>query len=102
MSNQCDVLIVGAGAAGLSAAQELSASANKSFLYAIETPKEILFYRAKWKDGKLIGTPNVTLRVPFAFPLAFEGNAYDFTRDLSTIIFTEPNMQADVYLLSNN
>jgi hypothetical protein len=50
----------------------------------------------------LIGTPDVAMRLPFTFPLAFEGNAYDFTRDLSTIIFTEPSMQADIYLLSEN
>jgi serine/threonine protein kinase/Tol biopolymer transport system component len=73
---------------------------DQSFLYAVESNKEILFHRAKWKDGKLIGTPEVALKVPFFFQLSFEGNAYDFTRDLSTIIFTEPNMQADLYLLS--
>ncbi|HSE43246.1 MAG TPA: protein kinase [Acidobacteriota bacterium] len=75
---------------------------SQSFLYAIEAPKEILFYRVKWKQGKMIGTPEVALHVPFAFSLTFEGNAYDFTRDLSTVIFTQPNMQADIYLLSDN
>jgi hypothetical protein len=73
---------------------------DQSFLYAVESNKEVLFFRAKWKNGKLIGAPELALKVPFFFQLSFNGNAYDFTRDLSTIIFTEPNMQADLYLLS--
>ena len=75
---------------------------DQSFLYAVESDNnEIIFYRANWKNGKLVGSPEVALKVPFAFPLSFEGNAYDFTRDLSTIIFAQPAMQADIYLLSH-
>ena len=75
---------------------------DQSFLYAVESDNnEILFYRANWKNGKLIGSPEVALKVPFSFPLSFEGNGYDFTRDLSTIIFAQPAMQADIYLLSH-
>jgi hypothetical protein len=40
------------------------------------------------------------LRVPFAFPLAYNGTAYDFSRDLSTIVYARPGGQADLYLLS--
>ena len=74
---------------------------NNSFLYAVQQSNEVSIYRAQWKDGKVIGNPEMALKVPFAFALDFEGNAYDFSRDLSTVIFTQPKMQADIYLLSN-
>jgi hypothetical protein len=73
---------------------------GKYLLYATEGTKEIIFYRVGWKDGKLTGPPEVALKVPFAFAFEFNGNAYDYSRDLSTIIFSQPTMQADLYLLS--
>jgi hypothetical protein len=39
--------------------------------------------------------------VPFAFSLTYySGNAYDFSRDLSTIVYARPGGHADLYLLS--
>jgi hypothetical protein len=74
---------------------------GRSFLYPEATLGEITFYRQAWRDGKLIGKPEVALKLPFAFPLAiYSGNAYDFSRDLSTIIYSRPGGQADLYLLS--
>jgi serine/threonine protein kinase len=70
-----------------------------ALLYAIEGNKEIIFYRAAWKDGS-VGEPQIALKVPFAFSFEFFGNAYDFSRDLSTIIFTRPSQQADLYQLT--
>jgi hypothetical protein len=61
---------------------------------------EVSIYRQLWKDGKLIGTPQVALKAPIAFPLYYFGNAYDFPRDLSTIVYARPGGQADLYLLS--
>jgi len=50
---------------------------------------------------KVIGTPQVALKVPFAFPLTYQrGNAYAFSRDLSTIVYAHPGGHADLYLLS--
>jgi Tol biopolymer transport system component len=72
---------------------------GKYLLYATEGSKEIYVYRAEWKDGK-VGEPQIIMKVPFAFAFEFDGNAYDYTRDLSKIIFTRPTQQADVYLLS--
>jgi serine/threonine protein kinase/sugar lactone lactonase YvrE len=74
---------------------------NRSFLYAVEKSNEILFYKAGLKDGKLDGEPELVLKVPFVFLQMLDGNAFDFTRDLSTIVFVQPNMQADIYLLSH-
>jgi serine/threonine protein kinase len=74
---------------------------GKSFLYAVASRGEVTIYRQLWKDGKNIGAPQVALKVPFAFPLDYEwGNAYDFSRDLSTIVYARPGGHADLYLLS--
>ena len=73
---------------------------GKSFLFAVASRGEVTFYRQPWKDGKTIGAPQVALKVPFAFPLAYIGNAYDFSRDLSTIVYMRPGGHADLYLLS--
>jgi hypothetical protein len=49
-----------------------------------------------------VGRPQVALKVPFVFPLAYQGNgnAYDFSKDLSTIVYARPGGHADLYLLS--
>jgi serine/threonine protein kinase/Tol biopolymer transport system component len=73
---------------------------SKSFLYAVVARGEATIYRQPWRDGKTIGAPQVALKVPFAFPLAYNGNAYDFSRDLSTIVYARPGGHADLYLLS--
>jgi hypothetical protein len=63
---------------------------GKSFLYAVASRGEVTIYRQPWKDGKLTGAPQVGLKLPFVFPLVFYGNAYDFSRDLSTIVYARP------------
>ena len=73
---------------------------SKSFLYAVASRGEVTIYRQPWSDGKVIGAPVVALTVPFVFPLSYSANAYDFSRDLSTIIYARPGGQADLYLLS--
>jgi Tol biopolymer transport system component len=74
---------------------------GKSFLYAVPSQHEVTIYRQLWKDGKLIGKPQVALKLPFAVTLnATSGNAYDFSRDLSTVVYARPDSHADLYLLS--
>jgi serine/threonine protein kinase len=74
---------------------------GKSFLYAVASQGAVMIYRQPWRDGKLIGVPQVALKVPFAFPLDYAGGAaYDFSRDLSTIVYARPGGHADLYLLS--
>ena len=73
---------------------------GKSFLYAVASRGEVSIYRQLWRDGKLIGTAQVALRLPFAFPFAYNGTAYDFSGDLSTVVYARPGGQADLYLLS--
>ena len=74
---------------------------GKSFLFAVASRGEVTIYRQPWRDGKIIGKPQIALKVPFAFPLLYRtGNAYDFSRDLSTIVYARPGGHADLYLLS--
>jgi serine/threonine protein kinase len=74
---------------------------GKSFLYALASRGEVTIYRQPWKDGKLIGEAQVALKVPFGFTLDYGyANAYDFSRDLSTIVYARPSGHADLYLLS--
>ena len=73
---------------------------GKSFLYAVASRGEVTIYRQLWREGKTIGVPQVALKVPFAFAFYNGGNAYDFSRDLSTIVYVRPGGQADLYLLS--
>jgi eukaryotic-like serine/threonine-protein kinase len=75
--------------------------AGKSFLYAVASSGEVRICRQAWRDGKLIGSPEVVLKLPFTIPVAYlTGNAYDFSNDLSTIVYARPGGHADLYLLS--
>jgi hypothetical protein len=78
----------------------LFARDGKSFLYAIPSRHDVTIYRQNWQAGQLIGQPQVALRLLFAFPLVSGGNAYDITRDLSTVVYARPGGHADLYFLS--
>jgi hypothetical protein len=74
---------------------------GKSFLYPVSSGGEVTFYRQAWSGGKLFGKPQIALKLPFAFSTIYEGgNAYDFSSDLSTIVYARPGGQADLYLMS--
>ena len=86
---------------GVSTYSTTFARDGKSFLYAVNARGEVTIYRQPWRDGKVIGPSQVALRVPFAFPLQFQGgNGYDVSKDLSTIVYERPAGHADLYLLS--
>jgi Tol biopolymer transport system component len=74
---------------------------GKSFLYPILSRSEVTFYRQAWSGGKLLGKPQVALKLPFTFSSFYHGNAYDFSRDLSTVIYARPSGQADLYLMTH-
>jgi serine/threonine protein kinase len=92
---KCILLLPGAGTGGVASARD-----GKSFLYAVATRGDVTIYRQVWKNGKAIGAPQVALHVPFVFSLNYGGNAFDFSRDLSTIVYARPGGHADIYLLS--
>jgi len=74
---------------------------GKSILYAVASSDEVTIYRQPWRAGKILAPPEVALKLPFTFPLKYlSGNAYDFSRDLSTIVYARPGAHADLYLLS--
>jgi len=73
---------------------------GKSFLYATSSHGETILSRQPWKDGKITGPAQVALKLPFAFRQDYSGNAYDFSPDLSTIVYARPGGQANLYLLS--
>ena len=92
---KCTLLLPGVETLAVTIARD-----GRSFLYAVASRGEVTIYRQPWREGKLIGVPQVALKVPFAFPLVYGGNAYDFSRDLSTIVYARPGGHADLYLLS--
>ena len=63
---KCISLLPGVGTFGATFARD-----GKSFLYAVASRGEVTIYRQPWKDGKIIGAPQVALKVPFAFPLYY-------------------------------
>ena len=50
---------------------------GRSFLYAVSSRGELLIYRQLWKDGKVIGTPQVALKLTLTLPSNSVGS-YDF------------------------
>jgi serine/threonine protein kinase len=72
----------------------------KSFIYGVAEQGGMVFYRQKWQDGQLVGKPEAALKLPFSFRLYYSGNAFDYSRDLSSIVYSRPGGQADFYLLS--
>ncbi len=85
---------------GIAMVSEHFSRDGRSLLYAVPFGSQVTIYRQPWKDGKTIGTPQIVLKVPFAFPLSYNGNDYDFSRDLSTIVYVRLSGHADLYLLS--
>jgi Tol biopolymer transport system component len=75
------------------------ASDGKSILYFTPGRGESTIYRQPWHDGKLTGPAVPAVKLPFSFRVDYSGNAYDFSKDLSTVIYARPSGQADLYLL---
>jgi serine/threonine protein kinase/Tol biopolymer transport system component len=92
---KCTSLLPGVISFGITMAND-----GKSFLYAVPSRADVTIYRQPWRDGKLTGSNQVALKLPFAFPLLAGGNAYDFSADLSTVVYARPSGQADLFLLS--
>lgn len=72
---------------------------GKFLLYAVPGETNVNIYRVQWQDGKIMGQPEIALTVPFSFASNYRGNAYDFSRDLSTIVYAKPTAQMDLYQL---
>jgi Tol biopolymer transport system component len=92
---KCTALVAGVVTFGVVYSKD-----DKSFTYAVPSQHDVPIYRQGWQDGRLIGKPQVVLTLPFAFPLVSGGNAYDYTRDLSTVVYARAGGHADLYLQS--
>jgi hypothetical protein len=73
-----------------------------SVIYAVSGRGQVSFYRQAIDGDKAVGVPQLVLALPFAFPFNYGGNAFDFSPDLSTIVYLRLGGQADFYLLSQN
>ncbi len=73
---------------------------GKSVLYPLGSRGEVTFYRQALRDDNPVGKPQIALKLPFTFQLLYRGNAFDFSPDLSTVVYARPGGQADLYLLS--
>ena len=73
---------------------------GKSILYLVPSRGESTIFRQPWHDGKLAGPAQPAVKFPFAFRQDYAGNAYEFSKDLSTVIYARPSGQADLYYLS--
>ncbi|MGC1451459.1 MAG: protein kinase [Candidatus Sulfotelmatobacter sp.] len=74
-------------------------SDGKSILYLGASHGETTIYRQPWHDGKLSGPAQEAVKLPFAFRQGYNGNAYEFSKDLSTVVYARPSGHADLYLL---
>ncbi len=75
---------------------------GKSVLYLDAARGETTIYRVPWHDGKITGPAQAAVKLPFAFHQGYNGNAYYFSRDLSTVVYARPSGHADLYLLNRN
>ena len=75
------------------------ASDGKSILYFTPGRGESTIFRLPWHDGKLTGPAVPAVKLPFSLRVDYAGNAYDFSKDLSTVVYARPSGQADLYLL---
>jgi serine/threonine protein kinase len=75
---------------------------GKSVLYLDAARGETTIYRVPWHDGKITGPAQAGVKLPFAFHQGYNGNAYYFSRDLSTVVYARPGGHADLYLLNRN
>ncbi|HEY1660675.1 MAG TPA: protein kinase [Candidatus Sulfotelmatobacter sp.] len=76
------------------------ASDGQGILYLAPSHGETTIYRVPWRDGKITGPPQAAAELPFAFRQGYNGNAYDFAKDLSSVVYARPSGHADLYLLS--
>jgi serine/threonine protein kinase/Tol biopolymer transport system component len=74
---------------------------GRSILYLVASRGEDTIYRQPWKNGKIIGAPQTASKIPFSFPLmSSQSNAYDLSRDLSTIVYVRADRRSDLYFIS--
>ena len=74
---------------------------GQSVLYPVSSRGHVAIHQLPWKKGRIAGPDQIALQVPFGFAQDYQGNAYDFSRDLSTVVYARPSGQADLYVLTH-
>jgi Tol biopolymer transport system component len=73
---------------------------GKSFLYSLASNGETVIYRQPWRNGTPIGSPVPALKIPLALREDYNGNAFNVSSDLSSVVYARPAGYDDLYLLS--
>jgi len=73
---------------------------GKSFLYSLASNGETVIYRQPWRNGTPIGSPVPALKIPLALREDYNGNAFNVSSDLSSVVYARPAGHDDLYLLS--
>jgi Tol biopolymer transport system component len=73
---------------------------DKYVLYVAASKGDMVIFRLPFAGGKLGTTAQPVMKLPFAFQQGYSGNAYDFSKDLSTFVYARPSGHADLYYLS--
>jgi Tol biopolymer transport system component len=72
---------------------------EKSILYPVTSNGQTKVYRQPWHDGHVSGKPVEALTFPSQVSGEYNGNAFDFSRDLSVIVYARPSGHQDIYFL---
>ena len=72
---------------------------EKSILFPVTANGQTKVFRQAWHEGHLTGKPVETLTFPSQVRAEYNGNAYDFSRDLSVIVYARPSGHQDLYFL---
>jgi len=70
---------------------------EKWIQWTVTGTHDMTIYRMPWKAGHPAGEQQIAFKLPFSFPLSDAGNGFDFTRDLSYVVYVKPGGHADLY-----
>jgi hypothetical protein len=76
-------------------------TAGDAIQYPVAGLDQVTIFSAPWSDGKITRDPQPVFTSPINFPLTYYGNAYDISRDLSTLIYAKRGGQSDIFLLTS-
>lgn len=85
---------------GISTFLAYFASDGKAFLYSVASHGQTTIFRQPWRNGTAVGSPVPALKLPFALREDYEGNAFQVSGDLSSVVYARPGGNDDLYLLT--
>lgn len=85
---------------GISTFLAYFASDGKAFLYSVASHGQTTIFRQPWRNGTAVGSPVPALKLPFALREDYEGNAFQVSGDLSSVVYARPGGNDELYLLT--